>query len=709
MALALASPALFGPSGRAAITTPYSPSGAETVAPGVEYEWGLLHVNGSRREINIVELDSARSQIDLRLAQADGVAANRDTVVDQAAAYSRDGRRVVATVNGSLFSYLPDGHGAGLGLNVSDGELINAGNPSPRPELPAFGLDGARTPVIGAPQVELTLTLAGSETVALDRINQRRVDGEGDVVLYTPRFGSQTWTDEQGTEFVIEGFELPLAVTGTYTGTVVEIRRDTGNTTIGPGQVILSVSDTASPWSTEMAIGSEVSLTVAVNEPWRSVTHSVGGRDMLVVNGQSVVAQPDTDGTHPRTAAGIDADGHVILVTADDGSYSRGLTLTDLAQLMLSLGAVDALNLDGGGSAQMAVRLPGDVEASIVNSDDTSVDRPVVNALQVVSSAPTGPLDRLIAAPKEASVEVGQSVDFTAKGRDAGLNGVVVDPSTLDWSISRTGGGAGDGAQLQRTPTGVTVTAHQPGDYVVRVRTGGVEATALLTVRPDTKAPTASKPELAIIASGPVSQNGAQIGVAWTANDNVGIVLTEVQRRFDSGLWKNVSISDALAETAAALVGFGQKVQFRVRVTDGSGNSSGWISSSPYRLTLFDDKHTSVLFTGTWTKKTKSEAIAGSFKRSRNAGASASLTFTGIQVAAVGSTGPDRGQADVYLAGQRVASVSLGAASAQFRQIMYVSPIRSASTPTTVNLVNTSPAATPLLPVDAFLVLMPAS
>jgi exopolysaccharide biosynthesis protein len=59
---------------------------------------------------------------------------------------------------------------------------------------------------------------------------------------------------------------------------------------------------------------------------------------------------------HPRTAAGRTADGALILMVIDGRqSESRGATLEELARLMVEAGAVDALNLDGGGSSTLAV------------------------------------------------------------------------------------------------------------------------------------------------------------------------------------------------------------------------------------------------------------------------------------------------------------------------------------------------------------------
>jgi hypothetical protein len=63
---------------------------------------------------------------------------------------------------------------------------------------------------------------------------------------------------------------------------------------------------------------------------------------------------PDpTDGRHPRAALGV-ADGRIVAVVCDGRSrHDAGLTLLELARLMVALGCSDALNLDGGGSAAL--------------------------------------------------------------------------------------------------------------------------------------------------------------------------------------------------------------------------------------------------------------------------------------------------------------------------------------------------------------------
>jgi Phosphodiester glycosidase len=86
-------------------------------------------------------------------------------------------------------------------------------------------------------------------------------------------------------------------------------------------------------------------------------------------------------GRNPRTLAGVRADGTLLLVTVDGRrpAWSVGMTLPEAARLMRSLGARDALNLDGGGSSTMTIR------GEVVNRPSDRVgERPVSNGLFVM-------------------------------------------------------------------------------------------------------------------------------------------------------------------------------------------------------------------------------------------------------------------------------------------------------------------------------------
>lgn len=84
---------------------------------------------------------------------------------------------------------------------------------------------------------------------------------------------------------------------------------------------------------------------------------------------------------HPRTAAGLMADGELVLVVVDGRQRdSRGVDLIELAALMRDLGCVEALNLDGGGSSTLVVA------GELVNLPLGGVqEREVMSALTVLA------------------------------------------------------------------------------------------------------------------------------------------------------------------------------------------------------------------------------------------------------------------------------------------------------------------------------------
>jgi exopolysaccharide biosynthesis protein len=83
---------------------------------------------------------------------------------------------------------------------------------------------------------------------------------------------------------------------------------------------------------------------------------------------------------NPRTFAGVDSRGRTVLVTVDGRSTSElGLSIPEEADVARSLGLVDAVNLDGGGSTTMA--LDGQV---ITHPSDATGERPVGDAILVL-------------------------------------------------------------------------------------------------------------------------------------------------------------------------------------------------------------------------------------------------------------------------------------------------------------------------------------
>ena len=79
----------------------------------------------------------------------------------------------------------------------------------------------------------------------------------------------------------------------------------------------------------------------------------VAGIDSVEID--TNVGNHSIQGNQPRTGVGVIAPNHFLFVVVDGRSsgYSRGMTMTEFANLFVSLGAQTAYNLDGGGSSEM--------------------------------------------------------------------------------------------------------------------------------------------------------------------------------------------------------------------------------------------------------------------------------------------------------------------------------------------------------------------
>ncbi|MBD3225900.1 MAG: T9SS type A sorting domain-containing protein [Caldithrix sp.] len=99
---------------------------------------------------------------------------------------------------------------------------------------------------------------------------------------------------------------------------------------------------------------------------YNQILLGIGGAPTLVKDGQRMVTYNEEimwgsgvgyDNSDPRTAVGYTVDKHVILMVADgrQSQVSEGVGLAELADIMIDRGCVEAMNLDGGGSTQMAV------------------------------------------------------------------------------------------------------------------------------------------------------------------------------------------------------------------------------------------------------------------------------------------------------------------------------------------------------------------
>ena len=113
---------------------------------------------------------------------------------------------------------------------------------------------------------------------------------------------------------------------------------------------------------------------------WPGVVDAIGGSHLLVQDGRAALGTCSGAicAPNPRTGIGLTADGRIVLVVVDGRQRpSTGMSLPAFASFFVRLGAVSAMNLDGGGSSTMVVK------GQVVNRPSDGFERSVPNALLV--------------------------------------------------------------------------------------------------------------------------------------------------------------------------------------------------------------------------------------------------------------------------------------------------------------------------------------
>ncbi len=118
------------------------------------------------------------------------------------------------------------------------------------------------------------------------------------------------------------------------------------------------------------------------------IQEAVGGYQILVKDGKNMIS-PAATSKAPRTNVGITADGKVVLMVIDgrQSPYSAGASDYETAQLLIDMGCVDAMQLDGGASSTFVAKQEGADDFAVANRPSDTVERYVSSSLMVVSTA----------------------------------------------------------------------------------------------------------------------------------------------------------------------------------------------------------------------------------------------------------------------------------------------------------------------------------
>jgi len=336
-----------------------------------EIQRDLAHPEGPWK-IHVLEVDPKR--IEVRVAHAYDAAIGLETT---AALALRQG--ALAAINGGYFQMEGLLAGDSRGALQIEGRLLSEPDRG-RASVGFYDRDGIVRSVFGRLSFGGEVRLADGEVIPIDGLNRRREPSE--IVLYTPEFHRTTLTSSEGAEVVIDN------------GHITEIRQGSGSSAIPSAGVVLSIgSERVKEVLPQMRSGASLSvqteLLPLLPDPegdWRKAEFIVSGGPLLLWQGRRL-EEPEKESIsrvfflarHPRTAVGVRADGTLLFVTVDgrQPEESVGMSIPELTDLMLELGSVSAVNLDGGGSTTMVV------EGRIVNRPSDMAPRRNADAILI--------------------------------------------------------------------------------------------------------------------------------------------------------------------------------------------------------------------------------------------------------------------------------------------------------------------------------------
>lgn len=317
----------------------YSEYKINSVTDGIKHIKMVKYYAGRPVKINVVEINKKlASDYEIRPETASNYSLHSKTTLRTMAGRTNS----VVALNGGFFK--PQS-GLPLGALVIDGKIYT-GPVYNRVALGIFedGYDVSRMEFDG-------LIKGNNTSVKIDNINQPRMLSTY-VIAYTRDWGRYSpVSPKNGVQLQISGNKIIAA-----SANPLAIPSD-GCVLVGPKDKLKAL------------FGAEyVDLELGLNPKWDNVKHVISGGPYLVKNGSVYVDISEEKllaigGRNPRSAIGYTRDNNLILVAVDgrEGS-SIGLTLSELAHFMQSLGCVNAINLDGGGSTVMYVN------GAIVNS-----------------------------------------------------------------------------------------------------------------------------------------------------------------------------------------------------------------------------------------------------------------------------------------------------------------------------------------------------
>ncbi|MBQ3181351.1 MAG: phosphodiester glycosidase family protein, partial [Clostridia bacterium] len=314
-----------------------------TLVRGVEYKNIKGLYESGWQDIHVVTADLTEDHLSLEILKNK----NGESYLERTNTSAENNDTVIA-VNGDFFAAKKGeaGRGSAVGVEIRDGKLYSSASvqESMNTLYKAFDETGFN---IDAFTFDITLTAANGLQDKIKLIN--KYDDLTGIVMYT-----SDWND-----YSVGSIGGIIEVSVDKDGKVLEKVTESEALKIPDGGYVLSAHMSYNTFLLDnVNVGDKIEIDIKSTPDYKKIETAVGGGGVLVSDGVAQTSfSHNVGGKNPRTAVGLDKTGTKMTFVILDGrrTDARGMTQTELAELMVELGCYTALNFDGGGSSIMVV------------------------------------------------------------------------------------------------------------------------------------------------------------------------------------------------------------------------------------------------------------------------------------------------------------------------------------------------------------------
>ncbi len=514
----------------------------EDIAPGIHYtEQDVLNFQetGRRTRINHLVIDPSVGSLRIITSKAGDTVNALESVETQANREIAKGNNVIATINADTFDMYTSNGGIPTGLMIQNGAIITS---QPNDfynccNVPCFYTETDGSFDIAHLMVQGNITVGTGFQKDVNLINRTNfynrfagvarsyetcriytsaVNKTHTMCLNSPDSAvadSQLPVSEAYALIQVDNFTGSIYPNISYTGMVTQVYTNQGFTIPDNCIVLAGFNDDSDSVASLQAgdavtyfcnvytgewsggYNSETNMAEDKAQPVGELTEltnvftAVSAFHNLAVNGVSIV-DPNYgyDEKNARTLLGITEDGKLQVVTINesgmmDVSLTDGATFQEMVAYMLdTLGCKDVINLDSGGSAEMAVRRAGSNVVTQASYPSDGGSRSVTNALLFISDAERTAEVGSVIVDSDANIYLGSGNKFSVRLTDTNGNALDLGDHHVAWSAEK---GTIDDNGNYTAPSEVctdTVTATVDGTYIGTATVNIVDDSVISTI-----------------------------------------------------------------------------------------------------------------------------------------------------------------------------------------------------------------------------------